>query len=48
MTRHICDDCLKSVPNGKAHIGCVLFRLVAYCGTCWAIRQIVAAVRRKS
>ena len=49
MTRHTCSDCRLPIPNGQAHIRSRVFRQVAFCGTCWAVRrrlaEIVDAVR---
>jgi hypothetical protein len=48
MTRRNCEDCGQPIPNGAAHIRSVLFSQVAYCGACWAIRNITTVLRRAS
>jgi hypothetical protein len=46
MTRHTCHDCGDAIPNGTAHIRSSMFVQVAYCGGCWAVRQIAHVLER--
>jgi hypothetical protein len=46
MIRHQCHDCGDPIPNGTAHIRSSMFRQVAYCGACWAVRQRATILHR--
>jgi hypothetical protein len=45
MSRHSCTVCHQPIPNGQAPIRSRSFRRVAFCGYCWAVRTILAAVK---
>ena len=45
MTRLTCEKCRRPIPNGQAHIRSRTFRQVAFCGYCWGVHTILAAVQ---